>query len=186
TEPKFYPMGVCQRLKSEVNLFEHLFQVYLLPVHSQDPRFSASQEQQSFHQASDPVDLFQGTLQGCTVFLRCSCRAQNNLQFTFQNREGSLKFMGCIGTEPADLAECSIQTAEHLVQGFGQIVQFIACARLIHTLAKVFGTYPAGSGCHTLNGLQRPVSQKPSSGCRQHQADREHPCHDQKEPKMGV
>jgi hypothetical protein len=86
---------------------------------------------------SDPVDLFQGALQSCTVFLRCSCRTQNNLQFTFQNGEGSLKFMGGIGTEAADLAECSIQAGEHLVQGFGQIVQFIACSCLIHTLAKV-------------------------------------------------
>ena len=109
-EPKFYAMGVRQRLESEVNLFEHLCQVYLLPVHSQYAGFGAGQEQESFHQVSDPVDLFQGALEGCAVFLRCSCRTQNNLQFTFQNGEGSLKFMGGIGTEPADLAECSIQT----------------------------------------------------------------------------
>ena len=156
TEPKFYAMRVCQRLEPEVNLFEHLCQVHLLPVHSQHPRFGASQEQQPFHQVSDPVDLFQGALQGCPVFLRRSCRTQNNLQFAFQNGEGSLKLMGGIGTEPADLAECGIQTGEHLVQGFGQIVQFIACSRLIHTLAKVFGAYPAGSGCHPVHGLQAP------------------------------
>ena len=91
--------------------------------------------------------------------------------------------MGGIGAEPADLAERDIQIGEHLVQCFGQIVQFIACSCLIHPLAKVFGAYPAGSGCHPAHGLQRPVSQKPSAGCRQHQAEGEHPCHDQKEPE---
>jgi hypothetical protein len=53
----------------------------------------------------DPIDLFESTLQDALIFVWAPRRAKGNLQLTFQDGKGGLKFVGGVGTKLTDLAK---------------------------------------------------------------------------------